>query len=250
MGACMPPLAADGHRRGPAWRDALAVLLDASDLGTSPVSARIVMAVLRGRQFDAVDSLADGFPHGGVDAADAGAALYVATAPRVCFTRLPSSCQRHHCGHSPAACRGSTPVSGAMTDSGSSPGTRYLYSSLCGTAWNCVRATCTTCRQSRSLVPRGIEGDACTVRAETCDDCHAYAKNAVCPSMQTRVLTLTASSILRTSPRLPCGPRRITPESRNKNRVIYWIPGPGKRPGIETVPHREVGVLARHLAEE
>jgi FdhE protein len=59
---------------------------------------------------------------------------------------------------------------------GGTPGTRYLYCSLCGTAWNHVRVSCITCGQSRSVVLKGIEGDAGTVKAETCDDCHTYAK--------------------------------------------------------------------------
>jgi Protein involved in formate dehydrogenase formation len=73
-------------------------------------------------------------------------------------------------------CCGSTPVSGVVTASGQTPGTRYLYCSLCSTAWNHVRAVCITCGRTRSLSLKGIEGDSGAVKAETCNECHTYAK--------------------------------------------------------------------------
>lgn len=63
-----------------------------------------------------------------------------------------------------------------ITASGVTPGTRYLYCSLCSTAWNHVRAVCITCGGTRQLSLQAIEGDAGLVKAETCDDCHTYAK--------------------------------------------------------------------------
>ena len=178
--ARLPPLAADGHRRDPAWRDGLALLLDGADDGALPAPARMAMASLRDRGVERVEVLADDFLHGCVDAADAGAALYVAAALQVYFTRLAASLpgpslrllpQRGLC-----PCCGSTPVSGVITDSSVTRGARYLYCSLCATAWNHVRAVCITCAQSRSVALRAIEGDSGAVKAETCGDCHTYAK--------------------------------------------------------------------------
>jgi FdhE protein len=178
--AGMPPLAADGHHRDPAWRDGLAMLLGSFDSGAIPAPARAVMASLRNREAGAVEALANGFLHAGVDAADAGAALYVAAALQVYFTRLAARlhapCLRLLPQRGLCPCCGSTPVSGVVTASRETPGTRYLYCSLCSTAWNHVRAVCITCGQSRSLSLKGIEGDSGAVKAETCDDCHTYAK--------------------------------------------------------------------------
>jgi FdhE protein len=178
--ACMPPLAADGHRRDPIWRDGLASLLDAIDGRGTPASARSVMADLREREVGDVEALANGFLHGAVDSKDAGAALYVTAALQVYFTRLAADLpvaslrllpQRGLC-----PCCGSTPISGMVTASGPTPGTRYLYCSLCSTGWNHVRATCITCGEARSLSLKGIEGDSGAIKAETCDECHTYAK--------------------------------------------------------------------------
>jgi FdhE protein len=180
VGARMPPLAADGHRRDPAWRDGLVALLDACAGKTVPAPAQAVMTSLRSRDASAIEALADGFLHGAVDSAEVGPVLYVAAALQVYFTRLAADLpvaslrllpQRGLC-----PCCGSTPVAGVVTASGQTPGTRYLYCSLCGTAWNHVRAACITCGQSRSLALEGIEGDSGAVKAETCNECHTYAK--------------------------------------------------------------------------
>jgi FdhE protein len=178
--ARMPPLSADGHRRDAAWSEALAMLLEGFDDRDIPAPARAVMASLRNRDANAVEILADGFLHRGVDAADAGAVLYVAAALQVYFTHmaaaLPEASLRLLPERGLCPCCGSTPVSGVVTASGQTPGTRYLYCSLCSTAWNYVRAVCITCGQTRSLSLKEIDGGSGAVKAETCDECHTYAK--------------------------------------------------------------------------
>jgi FdhE protein len=178
--ARMPPLAVEGHRRDPVWRHGLAILLDGWDVATVSPAASTVMEDLRSREVEAVEALANDFLHSGVDAADAGAAVYVAAMLQVYFTRLAAALpapslrllpQRGLC-----PCCGTTPVAGVVTQSGQTPGARYLYCSLCSTAWNHVRAVCITCGQSRSVALQGIEGDSNTAKAETCNDCRSYAK--------------------------------------------------------------------------
>jgi FdhE protein len=178
--ARMPPLSADGHRRDPAWRDGLAALLDNFDTASAPSQARAVAAELRAADVATVERLADAFLNGRLEAAQAGPALYVAAALQVYFTRMAARLtvgslrlleQRGLC-----PCCGSTPSAGFVTATGQTPGARYLYCSLCSTAWNHVRAVCITCGGSRSVALEGIEGDDGTVRAETCNECHTYAK--------------------------------------------------------------------------
>ncbi len=176
----MPPLSADGHRRDPIWHDGLILLLDSFDGTAAPASARAVMASLRGRPAKEADALADGFLQGEVAAAEAGAVFYVAAALQVYFTGLAAGLTAADLRLLPerglCPCCGSTPVSGMVTASGSSPGTRYLHCSLCSTAWNHVRAVCITCGESGSVGLKGIDGDSGLVKAEACDDCHTYAK--------------------------------------------------------------------------
>jgi FdhE protein len=178
--ARMPPLAADGHRRDPLWRDGLAMLLEEFDREAMPAPARAAIANLRDRDTGALEALADQFLHGVVASADAGATLYLAASLQVYFTRLaaglPAASLRLLPQRGLCPCCGSTPVSGVVTASGQTPGARYLHCSLCATAWNHARAICITCGESRSLSQRGIEGDSEAVKAETCDECHTYAK--------------------------------------------------------------------------
>jgi FdhE protein len=178
--ARMPPLAADGYRRDPAWRDGLAMLLDEVSSRTIPAPADAVIANLRHRDTDALEALADGFLHGAVAFADAGATLYLAASLQVYFTRLaadlPAASLRLLPQRGLCPCCGSTPVCGVVTASGQTPGARYLYCSLCAVAWNHARAVCITCGEARSLSLKGVEGDSGAVKAETCDACHTYAK--------------------------------------------------------------------------
>jgi FdhE protein len=177
--ARLPPLAADGRRREPLWRVALAVLLHSCGAGC-PDEARAVTQRLRARSAGAIERLADDFLSGGVEAAEAGEALYVAAALQVYFTamaaRLPAAELRLLPERGLCPCCGSTPVAGMVTASGGTPGVRYLHCSLCSTAWNHVRAMCVTCGKSRRVELIGIEGDADAVKAEACGDCRTYAK--------------------------------------------------------------------------
>jgi FdhE protein len=180
MAEGLSPLDAASHRRDPIWRDGLSILLASGDREATPAPARA--AIRRLREFDAlqVETLANDFLSANVASADLGEAFYVAAALQVYFARLASALpdaglhllpERGLC-----PCCGSTPVVGIVTEAGNVAGSRYLHCSLCGTAWNHVRAVCITCQQSRSLVLRSIGGERDPVQAETCDECRTYAK--------------------------------------------------------------------------
>ncbi|WP_109126587.1 formate dehydrogenase accessory protein FdhE [Dyella sp. C11] len=178
--ARLPPLAADGHRRAASWREGLTLLLDRIDSDGVPPAVLDAMAQLRATDAEARERLADRFLRGGLVAADAGAAVFVAAALQVYFTGLAASLSAGDLRlleeRSLCPCCGSPSVAGVITASGITPGTRYLQCSLCSTAWNHVRAVCITCGGTRHLSLQGIEGDEGLVKAETCDDCHTYAK--------------------------------------------------------------------------
>ncbi|MBT2118855.1 formate dehydrogenase accessory protein FdhE [Dyella sp. LX-66] len=178
--ARLPPLAADGHRREVSWREGLVLLLDRIDRKSLPPPALAVVDALLGCEAATQERLADQFLRGGLSTADAGAAIYVAAALQVYFTCSAAGLKADELrlleerGLCP--CCGSPPVAGMVAASGSTPGTRYLYCSLCSTAWNHVRAVCITCSGTRHLALQGIEGDPGVVKAETCGECQTYAK--------------------------------------------------------------------------
>jgi FdhE protein len=178
--ARLPVLAADSHRRDPIWRKGLAMLIDRAGANALPAPAQSALASLRDREVGGLEALADDFLRGGVDGADAAAALYVAAALQVYFTRLAASLsapslrllpQRGLC-----PCCGSTPVSGVISERSRTQGARYLHCSLCATAWNHVRAVCITCGQSGGVALKEIDGGPGAVKAETCNDCRTYSK--------------------------------------------------------------------------
>jgi FdhE protein len=178
--ARLPPLAADGHPRDPAWREGLRLLL--AEIEATPLPPPAVEAIEQLRAMDdtQLERLADQFLRGRVSAHETAAAVYIAGALQVYFTdsaaRLVASDLRLLEERSLCPCCGSPSVAGMVTASGLTPGTRYLHCSLCATAWNHVRATCITCGGTRTLQVQGIEGDNGLVKAETCGECHTYSK--------------------------------------------------------------------------
>jgi len=182
VAARIPPISADGHRRDPAWRDGLALLLDGAIGEGLPSPAAAVAAELRARSAASTEALADAFLRGAIDEKDAGSSLWIAAALQVYFTclagSLPAPVLRLLEERSLCPCCGSTSSGSLVTGAGQNPGARYLYCSLCSTAWNYSRAVCVTCGGSRTLAIRGIEGDSDVVKAETCDECGTYSKMA------------------------------------------------------------------------
>jgi FdhE protein len=182
VAARIPPISADGHRRDPAWRDGLALLLDTTLGDGLPSSAAVVVAELRAGGAASTEALADAFLRGAVDEKDAASSFWIAAALQVYFTclagRLPANVLRLLEERSLCPCCGSTPSASLVTGAGQNPGARYLYCSLCSTAWNYSRAVCITCGGSRTLAIRGVEGDSEIVKAETCDECGTYSKMA------------------------------------------------------------------------
>lgn len=178
--ARLPPLAADGHRRDASWREGLMMLLDHIDRTGLPPAALDAMAQLQRADAATLDTLADHFLRGALTDSEAGVAVFVAAALQVYFTdsaaRLKADDLRLLEERALCPCCGSPSVAGLITASGITPGTRFLHCSMCSTAWNHTRAVCITCGGTRRLSVQGIEGDPGLVKAETCGECHAYAK--------------------------------------------------------------------------
>lgn len=176
----LPPLAADGHRRDASWREGLALLLDRIDTSGLPSPALDAMDQLLRSDAPSLEKLADNFLRGRLPSAEAGAAVYVAAALQVYFTcsaaHLDATDLRLLEERNLCPCCGSPSVSGVITATGATPGTRYLYCGLCSSAWNHVRAVCITCSGTRKLSLQSIEGDPGLVKAETCVECHTYSK--------------------------------------------------------------------------
>ena len=179
VAARIPPIAADGYRRDPAWREGFEALLASFEAAMFP-SAAAAIAQVRQKDAARTERLADAFLRGGVEPSDAGAVFFIAAALQVYFARLaatlPAADLRLLERRDLCPCCGSTSSASVISASGQNPGARYLYCSLCSTAWNHTRSVCIVCGGGRTLALRGVEGDSGLARAETCDECVTYAK--------------------------------------------------------------------------
>ena len=177
----MPPLAADGHRRDPAWRDGLAMLLDDFD-GTADAGAGAGSHGEPARaRAERGGSLADGFLHGargrrrrGRRALCGGGAAGLFHPPRRGFARAILAA---------AAAARAVPL--LRLDAGLGRGDRvgpdagHALSVLLAVRHrveSCARRVHHLRRVARRWLCEGIEGDSGAVKAETCDECHTYAK--------------------------------------------------------------------------
>ncbi|MDE2228599.1 MAG: formate dehydrogenase accessory protein FdhE [Alphaproteobacteria bacterium] len=71
---------------------------------------------------------------------------------------------------------GSPPLASLLAGWQGARGTRYCACGLCGTFWNYVRIKCTLCGSTKGIAYHGIEGDAGTIKAESCESCRRYVK--------------------------------------------------------------------------
>jgi FdhE protein len=105
--------------------------------------------------------------------------VYTAAAMQLHFARLAARLDDKRLvpvgdGACPAC--GAPPVSSMVVGWPRAHGTRFCACSLCGTLWNYVRIKCTICASTAGISYKEIDGGPGTVKAETCDSCHAYVK--------------------------------------------------------------------------
>ena len=181
VAARLPPLAAQEHRRDPAWRAALcAIVGEAANDPALPAEAASAAARLAVRDDAAVEALARDCLRGAVASGQAGEAVYAVAALQVYFAAsaaaLPADALRLLPQRSRCPVCGSAAFAGMVAAAGKAPGARYLHCGICATAWNHARAVCVNCGDARGLALRQSEGGNGAVKAETCDACHTYSK--------------------------------------------------------------------------
>jgi FdhE protein len=71
---------------------------------------------------------------------------------------------------------GSPPMTSSVVGWPKAHNTRFCTCSLCGTMWNVVRVKCVLCSATGGISYHTVEGKPDTVKAETCEACHAYVK--------------------------------------------------------------------------
>ena len=177
----MPPLPARGMHRDPQWRDVLRGLVRtvANEAGV-PLPVGEVCRRLAAAGDAELEQLAEQVLEATGTHADPAAALFVSAALQVLWTSLAGSLPlgdvRLPVEPGPCPVCGTGAVASVVRSQQPYAGYRYLCCGLCATQWHRVRVECTVCSATHHVAYQSIEGAPPAIRAETCDDCHAYRK--------------------------------------------------------------------------
>jgi len=169
------PLRATSHSRSPAWRDALAALVERLQGRAWPAPAAQALRRLAGARPQELEAMADGVIAGMPASTDLAAAPFVGAALQAYFTALASCLPAGRVERSEGGCPvcDSAPVAGLVLGDDK---LRYLSCSLCGSEWNLTRIQCWSCRTTGGIQYLGVAGDGGAIKAEACTPCGSYLK--------------------------------------------------------------------------
>jgi FdhE protein len=174
----LPPLAKDGAR-DPAWREALAALLQAV-VAAAPAPAQRAIGSLQRAGPEALEGMAErllAFDYPALEPASLpfiGAALQVHWVKRAAALGEAAAAKLDVPGLCPVC--GSPPVASVLRIGIPVPGLRYLHCALCGTEWLLARGQCSQCDSREKIAYFHVEGSSGAVKAEACDACGSYVK--------------------------------------------------------------------------
>jgi len=188
----MPPIHPATWPRAPQWRETLEFLCAALAAQTGfPPGVRDCISTIRRATPAWIEAQATSIVEARSDAVDIPAAPVVMAALQVHWAALAAHFVAAEVAalDVPGVCPlcGSLPVASMVCARSPYQGYRYLHCALCATEWHMVRVLCSQCGASGKNIAyysleghaadksRGEEGGA-AVRAETCEQCHAYRK--------------------------------------------------------------------------
>jgi FdhE protein len=186
----MPPIHAASWPRDPQWRGVLlglsrAVVADAN----VPAALTALDAKLRSAPAAWIEGQADALLTARHEQVDAAAAPFIAAALQVHWLALTAAFSSDSVAllDVPGVCPlcGTLPAASIVAAQSAHQGYRYLHCALCATEWHMVRVHCSHCGATgKDIAYRYLEKEGAqsgeqgltAVRAETCEQCHAYRK--------------------------------------------------------------------------
>ena len=188
----MPPIHAATWPRAPQWRGTLEFLCAALAAQTGfPSGVRDSIATIRGATPVWIEARATSILEARNDAIDIPVAPVVMAALQVHWVALAAHfvADEVQALDVPGVCPlcGTLPVASMVCAQSRYQGYRYLHCALCATEWHLVRVLCSQCGASgKNIAYHSLEANAAdkgsseeggaAVRAETCEQCHAYRK--------------------------------------------------------------------------
>jgi FdhE protein len=188
----MPPIHAATWPRAPQWRDTLEFLCAALAAQTSfPAGVSDSIATIRRAAPAWIEAQATSILEARNEAIDIPVATVVMAALQVHWIALAAhfAADQVKALDVPGVCPlcGTLPVASMVCAHSPYQGYRYLHCALCATEWHMVRVLCSQCGASGKNIAyhsalgaaadkSSIEEGGAAVRAETCEQCHAYRK--------------------------------------------------------------------------
>jgi FdhE protein len=188
----MPPIHAATWPRASQWRETLEFLCAALAARTGfPAGVSDSIATIRRATPAWIEAQATSILEARNDAIDIAVATVVMAALQVHWVALAAHfvADEVKALDVPGVCPlcGSLPVASMVCAQSPYQGYRYLHCALCATEWHMVRVLCSQCGASgKNIAYQTLEANAAdkdsseeggaAVRAETCEQCHAYRK--------------------------------------------------------------------------
>lgn len=175
----MPPLDRGRFTPDAAFEATFAgVLAHARTIDMPPAAAQALERLVRAEAVERA-AVARNVVAGSIPSDALAAHVFAAASVQIHFARMASRLDARQLapvGDGVCPCCGGPPVASLIVGWPSAHGARYCACPLCGVLWNYVRIRCTQCGSTKGISYPEVAGGDGTVKAETCDHCHAYVK--------------------------------------------------------------------------
>lgn len=175
----MPPLDRGRFVIEPVVETTLDRLFDAASSIEMPDTARAALFAAKDADVQIRDEMVRAVLADLIPVETLASHVFVAAALQVHFARVASHLDAERLvpvGDGVCPVCGGAPVSSVVVGWKNAANTRFCVCSLCETWWHFVRIRCTACGTTKGIGYKEVEGAGSNVQAETCEECHSYAK--------------------------------------------------------------------------
>lgn len=175
----MPSLDRSRFLIEPVFETTLDRLFDGATSLNMPVTAREALLAARDAAAPIRDAMVRAVLAESIPIETLASHVFVAAALQVHFARVAAQLDASRLvpvGDAVCPVCGGPPVASVIVGWQEAANTRFCTCSLCETWWHYVRIRCTACGTTKGIGYKEIEGLQSNVQAETCEECHSYAK--------------------------------------------------------------------------
>jgi FdhE protein len=175
----MPPLDRSRFVIEPVFETTLDRLFDGATAISMPDTARAALLAARDADAPVRDEMVRAVLADSLPVETLASHVFVAAALQVHFSRVASHLDAQRLvpvGDGVCPVCGGPPVASMVVGWQGAANTRFCVCSLCESWWHFVRIRCTACGTTKGIGYKEVDGAGSNVQAETCEECHSYAK--------------------------------------------------------------------------